>query len=448
MEKKTYLFWHILLVTLLFLQASVAFSKVEQLSSNSNASPSSPSLLVAAVATKPTKATPEQELATLVKQFKALQGNKAQAGRRDAWLGFSEKFGKVARTSQEKTAAGAIFYQGKSWHELALRSGSRADFTKAVEYYEQLFTKYAKTEFAPEALWNSLVIYDKRLGQGSRAVELAGKLTTEYASSSFANQAKKNISSKGKTSVAKASKVVPVAENKLSVAEQLGLGIQTVMIDAGHGGKDPGAAANSLKEKELTIALAKKIGSLLQKKGFKVVYTRTGDTYIAVQERPVLANEHKVDLFVSVHINANTTKTIRGLEIYYLDTAQSSRAKEVAARENAVARSQVSDLQFILTDLTLNAKMAESKSLANSVRKSILATTKKAKFSLPDNGVRSAPFYVLMGAKMPAILVESAYITNKNDVSMLKSDKFLTAQAEGIVQGILNYKKMIEGVKK
>lgn len=225
------------------------------------------------------------------------------------------------------------------------------------------------------------------------------------------------------------------------VLKQLGLTVETIMIDAGHGGKDPGAIANNFEEKRFTLAMAKRIGTLLQKQGFKVLYTRTDNRFISLQDRPDMANNKKADLFISIHVNANPKSEVRGLETYYLDEAKSQDAATVAARENAVSVKNISDLQFILTDLMLSSKLAESRHLADCVHESILKKLRGARLAAVDNGVRSAPFYVLMGARMPAILVEFGYITNSEDAAQLRSDKYLQRQAEGLVQGILRYKE-------
>lgn len=232
----------------------------------------------------------------------------------------------------------------------------------------------------------------------------------------------------------------PRAGRASSVIEQLGLTVKTIMIDAGHGGKDPGAQHNGIVERRFTLAMAKRLGALLEKKGFTVLYTRTDNTYISLQDRPDKANNKKADLFISIHINANPKSSVRGLETYYLDEAKSDDAVTVAARENAVSVKNISDLQFILTDLMLGSKLKESHKLAECVHKGILQSLRKVKLPAHSNGVRSAPFYVLMGARMPAILVEFGYITNDGDAANLKNERFLQHQAEGLVNGIMQYK--------
>lgn len=224
----------------------------------------------------------------------------------------------------------------------------------------------------------------------------------------------------------------------------LGLTIKTVMIDAGHGAHDKGAAHNGLYEKNINLKVAREVGALLEKKGFKVLYTRTDDTFVPLEERTAMANMAKADLFLSLHCNAFKKSSIRGFETYSMSLKSSSEeARRVAARENGVQPHQISDLQFILADLVLNSKVEESSDLAEAIQSSVVSHVGE-KFGIRNHGHRRAPFYVLMGAKMPAVLVEMGYLTNKNDAANLSSDLYRRRIAEGIVEGVLAYKKRIE----
>ncbi|QGY39330.1 AMIN domain-containing protein [Pseudodesulfovibrio cashew] len=225
--------------------------------------------------------------------------------------------------------------------------------------------------------------------------------------------------------------------------EQLGLTVRTIMIDAGHGGKDPGAVANGLREKDINLRFAKLLGGKLKAKGFHVLYTRSTDTFIRLEQRTAMANVKKADLFISVHCNANRNHSVNGLETYSLNLAKSKDAVRIAARENAVDPRSISDLQFILTDLMVSSKIKESRDLAKDVQVSTVSRVRK-KWSLKSQGTREAPFYVLMGAKMPSVLVELGYITNKREASRLKSQAYLEYLAQGIVEGVKAYKGKIE----
>ncbi len=225
--------------------------------------------------------------------------------------------------------------------------------------------------------------------------------------------------------------------------EQLGLTVRTIMLDPGHGGKDPGAVANGIREKDVNLRFSKIVGKKLQAKGFKVVYTRTTDVFIPLEQRTALANVKKADLFISIHCNANRSKKINGMETYSLNLAKSKDAVRIAARENAVDPRAISDLQFILTDLMVNSKIKESRDLAKDVQNSTVSRVRR-KWKIANKGTREAPFYVLMGAKMPSVLVELGYITNYTESKRLKSNAYLEYMARGIVEGVMAYKGKIE----
>lgn len=226
----------------------------------------------------------------------------------------------------------------------------------------------------------------------------------------------------------------------LSLAQQLGLRVKTIVLDPGHGGKDPGAIAYGLKEKNIVLKVAKRLAPLLEEKlGCKVILTRSTDVFIPLEERTAIANTHDADLFVSLHINASPTEKAYGIETYYLNLTTNPEAMRVAAFENATSTHQMSDLQNILSDILKNSKINESSRLAEQVHNSIITGLGKNYPHIKNLGVKQAPFYVLIGAEMPAILVEMAFISNKEDAEHLKSDHFLKNIASDISSGIQSY---------
>jgi len=228
-----------------------------------------------------------------------------------------------------------------------------------------------------------------------------------------------------------------------NLVEQLGLSVRTIMLDAGHGGKDPGAQGHGLMEKDVNLRMAFVLGSVLKKRGFNVIFTRTTDDFLSLDERTALANAKKVDLFISIHCNAHTDPSMQGLETYSLNLARTPDAVRVAARENSVSDKNISDLQMILTDLMLTSKIKESVDLARVLHRKGLSAI-RSKWTVNDHGNREAPFFVLMGAKMPSALLEIGYITNKTEAARLKSDAYLKILANGIANGIREYKLQIE----
>jgi N-acetylmuramoyl-L-alanine amidase len=247
----------------------------------------------------------------------------------------------------------------------------------------------------------------------------------------------------GKTSSSESSgKTVTFPELKpLSLAQQLGLGVKKIVLDPGHGGKDPGAMAFGLKEKDIVLDIAKRLAPVLEKElGCEVLLTRKDDTFISLEERTAIANTQNADLFVSLHINAHPSAKVRGLETYYLNLTTNADAMRVAARENATSTHQMSDLQDILSDIMKNSKINESSRLAQQVHNSILTQAEKQGFAdIKNLGVKQAPFYVLIGAQMPAILIELAFISNEQDIQNLNNPVFVKLLTQEIAQGIRAY---------
>ncbi len=228
------------------------------------------------------------------------------------------------------------------------------------------------------------------------------------------------------------------------MAAQLGLSIRTVYVDIGHGGRDPGTMHNGLVERDVVLDIGKRVGKLLIAQGFNVVYSRTTDVTVALSSRPKNANEVGADLFVSIHMNAFTNVSVSGFETYYLDFSRNSEASRVATLENSVSDKTLGDLQDVVAKMLLNVRTKESIGLARSIQKATVRTARKQGFATKDGGTRSAPFHVLIGTSMPAVLVEIGYCTNKKEAQLLKRSDYRTALAQGIVQGIVVYQKELE----
>jgi N-acetylmuramoyl-L-alanine amidase len=227
----------------------------------------------------------------------------------------------------------------------------------------------------------------------------------------------------------------------LTLAQQLGLGVKKIVLDPGHGGKDPGAMAYGLKEKDVVLNIAKQLAPVLAKElGCEVILTRPGDTFITLEERTAIANTQNADLFISLHINASSSTKARGLETYYLNLTTNAEAMKVAARENATSTHQMSELQNILSDILKNSKINESSRLAQQVHSNILNHAEKKGFAdIKNLGVKKAPFYVLIGAQMPAILIEIAFISNEQDSHNLNNPAFVKMLTQEISHGIRAY---------
>ena len=257
--------------------------------------------------------------------------------------------------------------------------------------------------------------------------------------------AKKKIAKKASVYRSHVKKVRPGTRvkhpmNIPSIARQLSLKVSRIVIDPGHGGKDPGAIGpHGVKEKTVTLGIAKRLAQRLRKEGFKVYLTRSRDVFVPLEERTAFANRKKADLFISIHANAAEDKRLGGVETYFLNLATDASAIRVAARENATTSKSISDLQLIINDLMLNSKINESSKFATYVQRSMIRSLRKKGFKERDLGVKQAPFYVLLGAQMPSILVETSFITNPRECSLLRRKSYQEAIVDGIARGINSY---------
>jgi N-acetylmuramoyl-L-alanine amidase len=217
--------------------------------------------------------------------------------------------------------------------------------------------------------------------------------------------------------------------------------IRRIVIDPGHGGHDPGAMSPSgTREKDIVLQIGLKLAHKIREDlGIDVVMTRSTDVFIELQERTAIANKVGADLFVSVHANASLNHAANGIETYYLNLAKTEKAAQLAAKENGTTLEKVSMLQAVLFDLMANYKLNDSAHLADEVQK---ALHKKAQTGYPavkNLGVKQGPFYVLVGATMPSILVETAFVSNERDELKLKDPLYQDLTADGIVAGIRGY---------
>ena len=227
-----------------------------------------------------------------------------------------------------------------------------------------------------------------------------------------------------------------------ALAKQLALGVRRVVIDPGHGGRDYGAPGylKGVHEKHVVMGIARRLEKKLrQELGLEVILTRTDDRYLTLEERTAFANTQNADLFISIHTNSHRDRRAYGIETYFLNLATDNEAIMVAATENATSEKNISDLQTILLDLMQNAKINESSRLAAHVQKELFGNLKDRYSHVRDKGVKQAPFYVLLGAQMPAILVETSFISNARECERLVSPEYQEALCRGIVRGIRTY---------
>ncbi len=228
--------------------------------------------------------------------------------------------------------------------------------------------------------------------------------------------------------------------SEVTLAEQLGLKVRRVVIDAGHGGHDTGAIGRSgTREKDIALAISKQLARQLTHAGFEVVMTRDDDRYLKLEDRAQLANRAKGDLFISIHCNSAPNRSSRGIETYTLNTSADRYSIRLAARENASTERGVSDLQFILADLATKANTDESTRLARRVQSSLVSQLRVRYPGVKDLGHKEALFFVLLGVRMPAILVETSFLSHPEEERLLRSPQYQADVARAIAQGISEF---------
>jgi N-acetylmuramoyl-L-alanine amidase len=232
-----------------------------------------------------------------------------------------------------------------------------------------------------------------------------------------------------------------------SLSRQLGLGVTRIVIDPGHGGHDPGAKVKGLTEADIVLSVGLKLEKLLLKQqGIQVVLTRRENTYVALEERTAIANRAGADMFLSIHANASANATTQGVETYFLNFASSDAAEAVAARENSASGRSMHDLPEIVKAIALGNKVDESRDLAVMVQTSLYESLGKTNRQLRNLGVKQAPFMVLIGATMPSVLAEIAFITNADEASRLKTEKYRQQIADALCAAVLRYQQSLKAV--
>jgi N-acetylmuramoyl-L-alanine amidase len=213
-----------------------------------------------------------------------------------------------------------------------------------------------------------------------------------------------------------------------------------VVIDPGHGGRDPGAIGiGGAQEKDITLKIAKALGAKLTKRGFDVRYTRRDDRTVSLEERTAIAEAARADLFVSIHTNSASRRSLNGIETYYLDENNERHSLTVAARENGITRDQVDDLQRTLARLRVSEISTHSQRLANLVQTELVSGL-PSRYRVNDLGVKKGPFYVLFLSETPAILVEAGFLTNRVEARRLRDEGYIDALASQMAVGLARYR--------
>jgi N-acetylmuramoyl-L-alanine amidase len=226
-----------------------------------------------------------------------------------------------------------------------------------------------------------------------------------------------------------------------SLIRTLGLKINRVVLDPGHGGHDEGTMGpKGLLEKDLVLDVAQRLGKLIeQRMGAEVIFTRTDDTFIPLEGRTALANEKMADLFLSIHANSSPARGVTGIETYYLNFTDSQDSLAVAARENASSQKTVFELHDLIQKITLHDKAEESREFASRIQASLQALSTRSFPGEKNRGVRKAPFVVLIGAQMPSVLAEIGFLSNAREEAFLKKSDYRQKIAEALYKGLSRY---------
>ncbi|MCC7125439.1 MAG: N-acetylmuramoyl-L-alanine amidase [Acidobacteria bacterium] len=244
-----------------------------------------------------------------------------------------------------------------------------------------------------------------------------------------------------------AAPMAPLANGagRFSLSRQLGLSVSRIVIDPGHGGRDPGSNGHGVREADLTLDVALRLEKLLSAEpGVEVILTRRTNVYVPLEERTAIANREGADLFLSIHANAARNTAARGVETYYLSFASSPEAEAVAARENSASERAMHNLPDIIKAIALNNKLDESRDLAGTVQEHMITRLRKSNKDVRNLGVKKAPFVVLIGAAMPSVLAEISFLTNKQEAQLLKTAAYKQRIAEALFDGVSSYRKALK----
>ena len=242
-----------------------------------------------------------------------------------------------------------------------------------------------------------------------------------------------------------AGKPQPSENATRSLTRALGLKVNRVVIDAGHGGHDDGTIGpNGVLEKDVVLDVASRLAKLVQSRmGAEVVLTRSDDTFIPLHERTAIANSYKADLFLSIHANSSPASSVAGTETFFLNFTNSAAALDVAARENAGADKTVGELKDLIQSITLNDKIAESQTFAQTIEDSLFTEAARSNVAARNRGVKRAPFVVLIGASMPSVLAEIGFLSNPRDEANLKKPEYRQKIAEALYKGLSQYSQSL-----
>lgn len=384
-------------------------------------------------------AAPVDAYPQLRSRYLKLRNTDATISRLDDWsdlaqelLNFAGRAGKTHRDTPFAVVDASILYE-----KMYRRFGDRAVLSKVVNLLERVAKDFPGHQLADDGLIRrgDLLLYELNdVDQARRNYE---EITEAYPASDMYPVAVQRLK------IIATGEYLKQGEAGASEDDASHGGSLLIVIDPGHGGEDFGAVGQTgLLEKDVTLAVSFELERMLTEKlGATVRLTRRTDEFVPLMDRTMIANDFEADVFVSLHVNASEKKNLSGFEVYYLDNTGNQASQRLAERENASTRFEGAqgDLQYMLSDLIQNAKMEDSIALAKAVNSSVSRVVLARHGDLKSLGIRQAPFYVLVGAHMPCVLVEMFFIDHKNDGRYLVDPDFRKLLAQGIFDGIRSY---------
>lgn len=376
-------------------------------------------------------ATPMEEFKQLKTQYLKLRNTDSYIKNIDRWITVGSKLEEFANTLSSQEASNSLFDAGKIYQTIYEVKGIKEYFVKSSDCYLAIPNRFPDSTTAPTAYKTLYDLWSKE--DPLKAQEFLKTLLNKYPKSEYTDFAKLKLASYEKESNKKSN----TDESQLDLSAA-----KVVVLDPGHGGEDFGAiGVSGLLEKDVTLEVAFNAKEILQKMGYKVVLTRVTDDLVPLQRRTDIANEQQADIFVSIHCNASEKGNVSGFEIYTLDTSNDKSAKTLADRENQTKNDDEDsqDLSFMLSDLIQTTKSPDSIKLADSIQEEVKNKIPTYYPAIKVLKSKKAPFYVLVGAHMPSVLVELLFINHPIDGQKLIDKSFRENMALAISNGIKSY---------
>lgn len=370
-----------------------------------------------------------------------LRNNDIHAEKVHDWLRLADDLEAFAnRNKKSGDASTALFQAGVLYETLGRERNDERYSRSALELLERVEQEYPQSAISDESLLKRGDILKLQLNNQRAAREAYRAVIRRYPATDSAQAAQlklEKIEQGHSRAVPEERELEPPSPEAVSARR----GEVRIVVDPGHGGEDLGAVGQGgLLEKDVTLAIAFELEALLKRElGAEVRLTRRSDVFVPLAARTERANEFNADIFISVHTNASPEKRLSGLEVYYLDNTGDEASRKLAERENSVGNEDVSDLDFILSDLIQSAKLDDSIRLAHALNNHIPSEMARSGLPLRARGVLKAPFFVLVGAHMPCVLVETAFIDHVEEGKRLGDPSYRSKLARGILAGVRDF---------